>query len=36
MEFQTGIMIANSSHVSFSQEQCMCELYSVCTSKAEI
>ena len=36
MEFQVGIMIANTSHFSVSQERCLCDLYSVCSSKAEI
>ena len=36
MEFQVGMMIANSTHVSQSQEQCLCELYSICTLHAEI
>lgn len=36
MEFQTGLMFANKSHFTVSQEQCLCELYDVCTMKAEI
>jgi len=36
MEFQMGIMFADKPHFSVSLEQCMCELYTICTLPAEI
>jgi Protein of unknown function (DUF3431) len=36
MEFQVGLMIANKPHFSVSQEQCLCELYTICTLPAEL
>jgi hypothetical protein len=36
MEFQIGIMFANKTHFSVSQEQCLCEVYTICSSPAEL
>jgi hypothetical protein len=36
MEFQMAIMFADKNHFSVSQEQCLCELYTICTLPAEL
>lgn len=36
MEFQMAIMFADKTHFSVSQEQCLCDLYTICTLPAEL
>ncbi len=36
MEFATGVIFANHTVITYSQERCLCELYSICTGYSEI
>jgi len=36
LEFSWGITIANKTFINPSQEQCLCELYNVCTGYSEV
>lgn len=36
MEFATGVIFANQTIITYSQERCLCELYSICTGFSEI